>query len=123
MSRPRAPKPFRRAGEHMCLRSSIFWRFGQPKAVCSDQGIGEEDELAGDGDQGKLALLSAGGEATEEGFHVAIAACGAERGKIENDADRMATAADMAGALARAGNVGAGRETAEPGGSLVLAAG
>src|SRR5260370_37705299 len=91
----RTPSPL--VGEHLCLRSSIFWRFCQPEAVCSDEGVGEDDELAGDSDKGKLALLSAGGEAPKEGLHIAIAACGTERGQIEDATDRVTTAPEMAG--------------------------
>jgi hypothetical protein len=92
------------------LWSSTFWRFWQPDAVCADEGVRKDDELASDGDEGKFALLSARGEATEEGLHVAIPAGGAERGEIENDANRAATAPDMAGTLVLAGIIGPGCE-------------
>src|SRR5260370_23460835 len=95
----RTPSPL--VGEHLCLRSSIFWRFCQPEAVCSDEGVGEDDELAGDSDKGKLALLSAGGEAPKEGLHIAIAACGTERRKIEDATDRGTTGPDNAGSGVR----------------------
>jgi hypothetical protein len=81
--------------EHLCLASSVIWL---PGAVLCDEGVGEDDELSHDGDEGDLGLFSCGAESVIDGLEVWIAARGGKGGHGEGAAQLRASAADMAGA-------------------------
>ena len=49
-----------------------------PMAVFADKGVGENEELAHDGGQGKLGLFAVGAKLIVEGFQVWIAAGGGD---------------------------------------------
>jgi len=61
-------------GEHLCLQSSIFWRLWLPHSIVADQGVGEYDELAGDGDDRGLGRFAGGSQPLVEGAHVGVEA-------------------------------------------------
>src|SRR5690349_19373861 len=81
-----APSPQRGEGwgEHLCRRSSIFWAVRLPESVLDDEGIGEDDELAGHRDDGDLGGLAVSDKAIEEGFHIGIEAGCRDGGEIQN---------------------------------------
>ena len=79
-----------------------------PEAVGAEEGVGEGDELAHDGDEGHHGQLAALAEALVEGRQGRVAADRGERGHV-GDATRLgAPAADMAAAFMRAAVTRAG---------------
>ena len=81
--------------EHLCLELRVT---RLPEAVLCDEGVGEDDELSHDGDEGDLGLFSCGAELVIDGLEVWIAARGGKGGHVEGAAQLRASAADMAGA-------------------------
>ena len=73
------------------------------------------DHLAHDGDDDDLGLLAGGGEAIAEGFEGWVVAAGAERGHVEDIADRPAASVDAAGSFELAAVVVVRGETDEGG--------
>ena len=81
-----------------------------------DEGVGEDDELSHDGDEGDLGLFSCGAESVIDGLEVWIAARGGKGGHGEGAAQLRASAADMAGAGLLAAIAGDGGEAGDHGG-------
>src|ERR1700704_3640485 len=94
------PMPLPAWGEHLCFQSS---RFFDPEAIFVNQGIGERDELSGDGCEGLLGgLCLLVPEPAVEGFEVWVAAYGRDGRQVEGRSDMLASAPDAAPALALA---------------------
>src|SRR5437660_985403 len=72
--------------EHLCLESSLFWGIGLPGSTFCDESIGEDDELACDGDESGFGAFSVGDKPVVEGFHTGVVGFGGEGGEIENSA-------------------------------------
>lgn len=72
------------------------WGFWLPETVLADEGVGQNQQLAHDGDEGDLGLFSGGAQASIEGSEVVIAAAGGERGHVEDAPHRGAAASDVA---------------------------
>src|SRR5262249_25205345 len=87
-------------GEHLCWKSSMFWRLWLPSSILADQRVCKDDELASNGDDGGLWGLSGGSQALVEGVHIGIEAGSRERGEIGNGSDARAVAEDDARTLA-----------------------
>src|ERR1700704_5379409 len=80
-----SPRPARGdPGEHLCWLSSTFWSLFLPETIGSDEGVGEDNELAGDGDESLLFGLSVCGQALEESLHGLIEALGGDGSQIED---------------------------------------
>src|SRR6202521_2914997 len=109
-------------GEHLCWLSSTFWSLCLPETIGADEGVGEDNELTGDGDESLLFGLSVCGQALEESLHGLIEALGGDGSQIEDVTDDLTPAADVACATAIAGIIGPGCEAAERGNLLVVAA-
>src|ERR1700674_5577268 len=120
--RPQAGEGRVGAGEHLCWLSSTFWSLFLPETIGADEGVGEDNELAGDGDESLLFGLSVCGQALEESLHGLIEALGGDGSQIEDVTDDLTPAADVACATAIAGIIGPGCEAAERGNLLVVAA-
>src|SRR5438105_3173097 len=73
-SKGMSPSPRRGEGrgEHLCWKSSMFWRLRHPDSVLADEGIGEDGELSGDGDDDELWGFSGSGHPKVESFHVSV---------------------------------------------------
>ena len=71
---------------------------GLPGAVLRDEGVGEDDELSHDGDEGDLWLFSCGAEAAVDDLEVWVEAGRGEGGHVEGAAQLRASAANMTGA-------------------------
>ncbi len=67
-------------------------------SVVADEGVGEHEDLAGDGDDGNLGGFASGLEGGIEGFHGGAMADRGDGGLVETDADLGASAADVADA-------------------------
>src|SRR3974390_2190001 len=91
----------------------MLWGLRLPHAILADQGVGEDDELAGDGDEGGLWRFAGGSQALVEGAHIGIEARGAEGGEIEDAAHAGAAAEDDASAVAFSRLIGDRREAGE----------
>src|SRR5262249_8591686 len=96
----------REAGEHLCWKSSMFWRLRLPHSILADQGVCEDDEFSGDGDESDLGRLSAGCETLIEGLQVGVEARRRECGQIQDTPDAGTTAPNDAHAVAEAGLIG-----------------
>src|ERR1700692_2666955 len=93
-----------------------------PETIGADEGVGEDDELAGDGDESQFFGLSVGDQAREEGLHGGIEALGGDGRQIEDVTDELTPAADVACANSIAGLVGPGCKAAERCDLFVVAA-
>src|SRR5262249_43257258 len=103
----------RRPGEHLCWKSSMFWRLRLPHSILADQGVCEDDEFSGDGDESDLGRLSAGCETLIEGLQVGVEARRRECGQIQDTPDAGTTAPNDAHAVAEAGLIGDRSEACE----------
>src|SRR5262249_24343874 len=83
-------------GEHLCWKSSMFWRLRVPHSILADQGVCEDDELSGHRDESDLGGFPAGFEALVERLHVGVEARGRYGRKIEDATDTGASAPDYA---------------------------
>src|SRR4029079_5381299 len=77
-----------------------------PHAVVTDEGVGEDHELAGDGDEGDLCGFSIVAQALVEGTHVGVEARGAKCREVESAAHGRASAEDDACTLTFARLIG-----------------
>src|SRR3984957_1891177 len=59
-----------------------------PEAIFVDEGIGQDGELSGDGDEGDFCWFSACPNPFVKDFHIGIGAGGAQRSKIEDASHR-----------------------------------
>jgi len=93
----------------------MIWCDRLPWSVFADEGVGEQEELAGDGDEGDLCDLSGAQETLIERLHIGIGAAGGQRCEIEGASDPGPAALDVSLALAVTGVVGDGGEAGEQG--------
>src|SRR5688572_24660437 len=84
--------PRTRLGEHLCCQSSIFWRLQLPGSILADERIGEDDELAGNRDEGGLGRFASGSQPLVEGADVGIKPGCREGGEIEGPSQAWAPA-------------------------------
>src|ERR1044071_5022778 len=96
-------------------------RSGYPATVLSmfelgaiaENGVCDEHELSGDGDQGDLGGFAGFAQAFVEGLQARIAACCCDSRHVERIADALATSLDLAGAPELAAVDVEGREAGE----------
>ena len=74
----------------------------------SEQGVGQDEELSSDGDEGDFGGFAACLERGVEAFHGGAVTDGGDGGLVECDADFSTTAADVSDAVAAAAVVGEG---------------
>src|SRR4029077_17105607 len=70
--REKVPSAQRKADEHLCWMSSVYCGIWHPGSIGADKCICEDDELAGDGDDRDLAVLTICFEAQVYGPHIGI---------------------------------------------------
>src|SRR5579885_3270678 len=93
------------------------WELWGPGGGALDDGIGEDDELSGAGDEGEFVGFAAGGEAAVEGDKGGVPAeGGGQGGGIEGAAQALAAAGDVAFAAMFAAVVIEGGQTGQGGG-------
>ena len=81
----------------------------------SEQGVGQDEELSSDGDEGDFGGFAARLERGVEAFHGGAVTDGSDGGLVECDADFGATAADVSDAAGGSAVVGEGSEADEGG--------
>ena len=77
------------------LKVSLMSGTGLPDAIVADEDVGEDDELAHDGDERDLCGLPLGAEAIVDGLEVGVEARGRERRQVKGAAEVAAAAADL----------------------------
>jgi hypothetical protein len=85
-----------------------------------DDGVGDGEELAGDGDQGDLGWFTGLAHGSVVGAEVGFMASGAERGHVERGAHARATAGDAIAARGEPALVGVWGEASEAGGGAPI---
>ncbi len=102
--------------------SSIFWANGVCPVVVgghgTQQSVGQDEDLARDGDEGDFTGLAARLEGGVEGFHGGAVADGGDGGLVQCDPDFAASAADVSDAVGGAAVVGEGSQADEGGDGL-----
>lgn len=68
-----------------------------PEAVCAEEGVGEGDGLAYDGDEGHVGLLAMIAEALAEGGQGRVAPDRGDRGHVDRAPARCAPVAHFGG--------------------------
>src|SRR5580704_6864180 len=74
---------------------SVKGRLGIPRSIVPDDGVCQDDEFSGHGNDGDLSRFSGVGEPFVEGSERGIAADGGDGGHVEGGADTSAPAADV----------------------------
>ena len=82
--RPSFGTGYGRPDEHLCLGVK---RDLAASCGFGDEGVGENDELSHDGDEGDFGLFSCGAEAVVECLEVWIGTCGGQSGHVEGAAN------------------------------------
>ena len=83
-----------RAGERLSC-----WSSGLPRLFVSEDGVEDDEEAPGDGDEGEHLGLSGGEEAVVEGFQDGVVPAGDQGGHEQHRPDGRAAAADEAAPL------------------------
>src|SRR5215475_1757671 len=105
-----------RAPEYPCWSSGVWGRRG----AFSEEGIGENDEVSHDGDDGDLWGLAGGGESLEDAPEIGIEADCDERRHEEGVAHFGPSATDETFAAPLSAVASHGRQASEAGGACVF---